>query len=76
MVKTNMSLYDKLSLLESKIDTLLTEISEAQKAKSSLQGDYDDLFRRYILLEEEMRQIKKDRDLVRQRIESIIARIN
>ena len=70
-----MELYDKLNLLEGKIDSLLAATSEAKSAKDALQREYDDLLEKYILLEDEIRQLKQDRDTARQRIESIIAKL-
>lgn len=70
-----MELYDKLNLLEGKIDSLLAAASEAKSAKDALQREYDDLLEKYILLEDEIRQLKQDRDTARQRIESIIAKL-
>ncbi|MBQ3033809.1 MAG: cell division protein ZapB [Deferribacterales bacterium] len=75
MVKDFMELYDKLNLLEGKIDSLLAAASEAKSAKDALQREYDDLLEKYILLEDEIRQLKQDRDTARQRIESIIAKL-
>lgn len=70
-----MELYDKLNLLEGKIDSLLAAASEAKSAKDALQREYDDLLEKYISLEDEIRQLKQDRDTARQRIESIIAKL-
>ena len=75
MVKDFMELYDKLNLLEGKIDSLLAAASEAKSAKDALQREYDDLLEKYISLEDEIRQLKQDRDTARQRIESIIAKL-
>ena len=76
MVKDFMDLYDKLNLLESRVTTLVADAIEAKREKENLQREYDELLEKFIAMEDEMRGMKKDREAVRQRIESIIAKLD
>lgn len=71
-----MELYDKINLLENKIDKLLADAAEARDAKAGLQQEYDELLEKYIAAEDELKRIKEDRDAARHKIESIIARFD
>lgn len=78
-----MEIYDKINLLESKIDKLLADAAEARDAKASLQREYDELLEKFIVAEDglkraedELRRVNEDKDAVRQRIENIIARFD
>lgn len=71
-----MEIYDKINLLESKIDKLLADAAEARDAKAALQREYDELLEKFIVAEDELKRVNEDKDAVRQRIENIIARFD
>ena len=76
MVKIVMELYDKLHLLEDKIDKLLAEVRDARGVKEQLDDKYNKLFEKYNYLEEENRRNKEDMQAARHKVESLLSRFD
>lgn len=71
-----MELFSKLLLLEAKIEKLILEVKEARDLKDNIQLDYNQLFEKYRCLEEENKNLKEDRDKVKELIEKLIFKIS
>lgn len=71
-----MELFSKLLLLEAKIEKLISEVKEARDLKDNIQLDYNQLFEKYRCLEEENKNLKEDRDKVKELIEKLIFKIS
>lgn len=63
-------------LLEAKIEKLISEVKEARDLKDNIQLDYNQLFEKYRCLEEENKNLKEDRDKVKELIEKLIFKIS
>lgn len=76
MLKITMELYDKLLILETKIEKLMLEVNEARNLKNNMQSDYNKLLDKYNALEEENRQLKEDKYKIKEKIEVLISKIS
>ncbi len=71
-----MELFNQLLLLETKIEKLMSEVKEARNLKDKIQLDYSQLFEKCKYLEEENKNLKEDRDKVKELIEKLIIKIS
>lgn len=76
MLEITMELYDKLLILETKIEKLMLEVHEARNLKNNMQSDYNELLDKYNALEEENRQLKEDKYKIKEKIEVLISKIS
>lgn len=70
-----MDLFNKLNILEEKIDKIISETLEIRSGKEALQKEYDDLQARFQALEEELKNCRDDKETARQRVEEIIRKL-
>lgn len=70
-----MELYDKLNILEEKLDKIVAEIAQARSEKAKIQAEYDELSMRFASMETELEQVRKDKDAVREKIENLLNKL-
>lgn len=70
-----MELYDKLNILEEKLDKVVAEIAQARSEKAQVQVAYDEIVGRFEAMEVELEQTRRDKEAVREKIENLLNKL-